>query len=147
MLNHLMDSWKSQVCRTVRLRHTRSAFIYSQYQLVTLTPVWQPNAGESCWDKCGGRSGWCNFCGGKGTGACCSAGAAWENPPSDPSECRQFDIPVSGWRKQPYHTCVHTDCQQTKSDYSGEILAENDELKEWEDCQEYCKTYSQHDSV
>merc|ERR1719326_303956 len=133
MLTNMMGAWKSQVCRTMRLRHSMKSLSW-KYSIVVLDPVWQPNAGQECWSKCGEKSGWCNFCGGKNRGACCKAGAAFKSPPEDPSECRQFDTPVSYWREKAQHVCVHTDCQQSNTIYKGKTISKLSEVRKHNMC-------------
>merc|ERR1719203_2773356 len=139
-----LHAWKSQMCRVVRLRHTRSLLSFSSYnyKLVVLSPVWQPHAAESCFEQCGYKSGWCNYCGGRNVGACCKKGAAQMNPPQDPSECRQFDIPTSYHRGKHYHACMHTDCAQSNTYYrGGKRLTQLTNVSSWEECQEHCKLF------
>merc|ERR1719433_685320 len=75
MLNNMLGAWKSQMCRSVRLRYSPSAFRTSwYYDLTVLSPIWQPHAGEDCLQQCKDKSGWCDYCGGKNVGACCKPG-------------------------------------------------------------------------
>lgn len=148
MLKHIISSWKSQVCRSVRLRYSkeRSWNFKWNYRFVVLSPVWQPHTGEDCWEECGSSSGWCNYCGGRNVGACCKRNAVFQNPPGDPSECAQFDTPgdagmfsISG----DGHVCVHTGCHQTNSRYKGTELKGSrvEDMKDWTGCQEHCRAY------
>jgi len=146
MLTHMIDAWKNQMCRSVRLRYSPSTSrIYWQYMLVVLKPIWQPHAGQDCFDQCGSKSGWCNYCGGRNRGACCKAGAAQENPPQDPSECLQFDPPVgyegtfTSYNSHTSHVCMHSDCEQQDLYYKGGIkLHEWENVTSWETCQAEC---------
>eukprot|EP00929_Paragymnodinium_shiwhaense_P050921 TRINITY_DN25634_c0_g1_i1.p1 TRINITY_DN25634_c0_g1~~TRINITY_DN25634_c0_g1_i1.p1 ORF type:complete len:1088 (+),score=327.62 TRINITY_DN25634_c0_g1_i1:76-3339(+) len=112
MLDHLLSAWKKHVCRTMRLRHSMKNFGW-RYQLVVLAPVWQPNAGESCLEKCAGSSGWCNFCGGVNVGACC------QKDGQDSAVCRGMDIPGASFGHSNDFVCVHNDCIQSNSYYYG----------------------------
>merc|ERR1719253_617545 len=115
MLTHLLTAWKAQVCRTMRLRQSSSIVSSTTYKFVVLKAVVQPNAAASCEDQCGGKSGWCNYCGGKGEGACCQAGNA--NATSN-DICRKLDVPLT-WRGSKYWACVQTDCIQKNTGYYG----------------------------
>jgi hypothetical protein len=142
ILSDISDAWKKQVCRTVRLRHSLNAGLTWQkykYMFVTLEPMWQPNAGDTCLSQCKGEAGWCNFCGGKGVGACCRRGGVDKG--LDPMECKQFD--VFGGEEEP--VCVHTDCAQSSSKYeekwgrSGLLVAQT-QAEGASACQVFCQT-------
>lgn len=138
----MLGAWRTHMCRSVRLRYSPST-LWWQYMLTVLEPEFQPNAGESCWDECGGKSGWCNFCGGRHKGACCKHGAANTDPPQDPSECKLFDPPVGRRMGGAYHTCVHTECGQMHTEYHNvEDIAKSyqEDGKDWASCQDFCKT-------
>jgi hypothetical protein len=101
-----------------------------------LKEVVQPNAAADCSDKCGGESGWCNFCGGTHEGACCKKG--------DGGVCSQFDVPI-GWHNSKYHACVHNDCVQKNTGYYATKLKEfgaraNGGSRTVEECQQLCQT-------
>jgi len=149
ILRDITDAWKKQVCRTVRLRHSLKAYSASKYRysFVVLEPVWQPNAGQSCKDKCDDKTGWCNFCGGRGVGACCKRGGVEDG--TDPSECKQFDVVKEG-AKHP--VCVHTDCAQSSSKYEKKWFTAGEKLAEIEvtgasACQSYCQTAHMDDEL
>jgi len=93
--------------------------------------VHQPHAAEDCSAQCSGKSGWCNFCGGKNTGACCKAG--------DGGVCKAFDVPV-GWNNGVYQNCVHTGCIQSNTGYHGAELKKmpKDVVLSPEECQVQC---------
>merc|ERR1719387_1952491 len=62
ILTHMIDAWKNQMCRSVRMRYSPSTSrIYWQYMLVVLKPVWQPHAGQDCFDQCGSKPVGCNY--------------------------------------------------------------------------------------
>jgi hypothetical protein len=142
ILNDITTAWKNQVCRTVRLRHSLNTGLSWQkykYMFVTLEPVWQPNAGDTCLEQCKGEAGWCNFCGGKGVGACCRRGGV--DAGLDPSECAQFD--VFGNEKNP--VCVHADCAQSSSKYEEKwgrnaVVVAQIQAEGANACQVFCQT-------
>eukprot|EP00441_Pelagodinium_beii_P032493 CAMPEP_0197643604 /NCGR_PEP_ID=MMETSP1338-20131121/16865_1 /TAXON_ID=43686 ORGANISM="Pelagodinium beii, Strain RCC1491" /NCGR_SAMPLE_ID=MMETSP1338 /ASSEMBLY_ACC=CAM_ASM_000754 /LENGTH=889 /DNA_ID=CAMNT_0043216877 /DNA_START=1 /DNA_END=2670 /DNA_ORIENTATION=+ len=127
----LHDAWVSQSCRSVRLREA-SGGMFSKamvYELTALLPEFQPNAGQNCWDKCGKKTGWCNWCGGRDLGACCK-----KDDVNTRSECKTMDIPqvkqLLGMGKMK-HVCVHADCQQEDTKYTKNIKkGEGDETPE-----------------
>jgi hypothetical protein len=141
ILDQVTDAWKKQVCRTVRLRHSLKPFSANKYKytFVTLEPKWQPNAGEECKSKCNDKTGWCNFCGGKGVGACCSRGGYADG--TDPSECKTFDV-----MKNKNPICVHNDCAQSGGKYEevrfrgAIVVAEVTNTSGASACQTYCQT-------
>lgn len=153
ILDAILKAWKAHVCRTVRLRYSLKRYTlglsnYWKYQLVVLTPVWQPHAAEECLEKCGGKSGWCNYCGGRNVGACCIQGGTDSDPPQDPSECKQFEAPFSNIIPySPYHACMHADCFQSNTRYYADselpVGDKYDPRLESTDpthCQESCQT-------
>jgi len=141
MVDNMQKGWRSQMCRAVRLRHSMHAsstfghLSEWKYQLVVLKPEWQPNAGKQCFEECDHQSGWCNFCGGKGNGACCKYGAFAKTPPEDDQVCAQFHPPEGAGR-----VCVHKDCAQRSTRYSGtKVMASTDQASDdWKECQEFC---------
>eukprot|EP00929_Paragymnodinium_shiwhaense_P037990 TRINITY_DN20143_c0_g1_i1.p1 TRINITY_DN20143_c0_g1~~TRINITY_DN20143_c0_g1_i1.p1 ORF type:complete len:1155 (-),score=356.77 TRINITY_DN20143_c0_g1_i1:177-3554(-) len=138
MLKQITKAWKAQVCRTVRLRHSAKLTEFGwKYQFVALAPKWQPNAGDTCMEQCGGKAGWCNFCGGVGVGACCKLGS--EKDAENAPECAAFDIPSNRVLAN-HHICVHTDCFQDNSYYSGtdQVGETNYDPKTPDECQAYC---------
>jgi hypothetical protein len=114
MLDHLLTGWKAQACRTLRLRHSLKITGSWKYMFVVLKEVSQPNAGNDCSSHCEGKQGWCNYCGGKNTGACCSSD-------SKDGVCKMFDAPFTHSGKV-QQSCVHTDCIQSNSAYYGTEL-------------------------
>jgi len=139
MLKHLLVAWKAQVCRSMRLRHSLKN-TYWRYNFVVLKEVHQPNAAEECLEKCGGKTGWCNFCGGKNEGACCKRG--------DGGVCAKFDVPLTwgtlGSAGSPYNACVQTDCIQRQTGYYGKELKKFEEGNngggyESTECQQLCQ--------
>jgi len=137
MIDHLKSAWGHQMCRTVRMRHSHPTGVRAlswKYGFAVLKPEWQPNAGQDCFSQCGNKAGWCDFCGGKGFGACCKFGAGNEE---DPSECQQFHGPEDKGR-----VCVHKDCAQRNTYYhtkGAEVLASTDRASDdWNECQEFC---------
>jgi hypothetical protein len=142
ILSDVTDAWKKQVCRTVRLRHSLNTGLTWQkykYMFITLEPMWQPNAGDTCLSQCKGEAGWCNFCGGKGVGACCRRGGV--DAGLDPMECKQFD--VFGGEKDP--VCVHTDCAQSSSKYEEKwgrsgVLVDQTQAEGAAACQVFCQS-------
>jgi len=132
MLDHLLSAWKAQVCRTMRLRHSQKSGIYWSYNIVVLKGVEQPHAAEDCSAQCGGTSGWCNYCGGKDEGACCTKG--------DDGVCKMFDVPEKFYGGK-YAACVQTDCiQKNTGYYGGPPLKkfEEDVPRLPEECQQLC---------
>jgi len=139
MLEHVIGAWKAQVCRTMRLRQSLKNVIYYRYQWVVLKPQYQPHAAQSCTEKCGGKSGWCDFCGGKNVGACCKRGDTSDDP-----VCKKFDAPLDSGilTSSAYHVCVHTDCIQSNMAYEGTALKTIDgggAPIEPEECQQICQ--------
>merc|ERR1712072_34743 len=89
-----------------------------------------------CTKECGGKPGWCDFCGGKNVGACCKRG--------DGGVCNMFVVPVA-WYGGVYQNCVHTDCIQTNTGYYGKRLKKfrsDVEPYEPEECRELCQGVS-----
>eukprot|EP00929_Paragymnodinium_shiwhaense_P001779 TRINITY_DN1019_c4_g1_i1.p2 TRINITY_DN1019_c4_g1~~TRINITY_DN1019_c4_g1_i1.p2 ORF type:complete len:1073 (-),score=308.05 TRINITY_DN1019_c4_g1_i1:68-3286(-) len=139
MLDKLFRAWKTHMCRSVRLRHSMHVGlgVSWKYQFITLSPVWQPHAGDSCLAECGGQAGWCGFCGGRDSGACCKRGADDDQD----GICNQLDIPLtSGWSGDE-HVCMHTGCFQdnTKYYYGEQVGEASEEPTSVLDCQEYCQ--------
>eukprot|EP00933_Yihiella_yeosuensis_P002421 TRINITY_DN10411_c0_g1_i1.p1 TRINITY_DN10411_c0_g1~~TRINITY_DN10411_c0_g1_i1.p1 ORF type:complete len:869 (+),score=171.96 TRINITY_DN10411_c0_g1_i1:106-2712(+) len=133
ILGGIHNAWKAQVCRQVRLRELKYRLIEPKYQLTLLRPAYQPNPAKDCSEKCGGKDGWCNFCGGPGVGACCKKGE-FGSP-----ECRNFDTPMDyGFLgRAPYYACVHTDCEQQGTEYWPQFHSLD--VQNWAECQEQCK--------
>jgi hypothetical protein len=142
ILRDITVAWKKQVCRGVRLRHSLKPWSLHKwkYSLVVMEPKWQPNGGQSCLEECG-NTGWCQFCGGKGIGACCKRGGAAAG--TDASECGQFDVP-----DVEEQICVHADCAQSNSRYekigwlwqSGKVEEETYNVTGASACQSTCQT-------
>jgi len=130
------------------LRHSLAPVSVTQYRymIVTLRPVWQPNAGAHCLEKCNKEGGWCNFCGGKGVGACCSRMGSTAAK-KDPSECGQFDV---FGKATDAPVCVHTHCSQSNSKYASDKWMKSSRHKSFvavefnftdaEECQTFCQT-------
>jgi hypothetical protein len=130
MLEHMLNAWNAQVCRSVRLRESwaKGSLTQIKYQFTVLKPKYQPNAGQSCSSAC--SSGWCDFCGGEHVGACCGAGS--EDP-----VCKSFgNLPQSSKK-----ICIHMDCIQTDTKYTASNPVEKGETPgmQGDECQQLCQ--------
>jgi hypothetical protein len=139
MLDHMLSAWKSQVCRTVRLRQSKDGIFPNgwRYNWVVLKREDQPHAAEDCSSHCS-EQGWCDWCGGQDFGACCQAGN------STGGVCSQFSPPYASGiiSSSSYKACVHTDCIQSETRYYGtEVKKIEGGATPFapEDCQKICQ--------
>ncbi|CAK8992525.1 unnamed protein product [Durusdinium trenchii] len=136
LLSGIVEAWKAQSCRQVRLRELLVPTQWPKYEVTVLKPQDQPNAGLNCKSQCG-KLGWCNFCGGEGLGACCQ-----HQDPSNPKECRRLTQRGPFWRNymgisSSFDTCLHMDCQQKEIKYGEDY--KRTMATDWSACQKICQ--------